>query len=163
LARTQIIAKQISIVFASNQKLEAGKKKTGDNQPPKKHIATITDSHIILEYSARKNIAKVIPAYSTLYPATISASASGKSKGALLVSASTEIKKTMPTGSKGTINHTDSCWRTISIKLNEFAQAATGSKSNDIETSYDINCAAERSPPRNAYFELLVQPAPIIA
>jgi len=47
----------------------------------------------MLLYSAKKNIAKAIDEYSTLYPATISASASGKSNGALLVSAKTEIKK----------------------------------------------------------------------
>jgi len=44
-------------------------------------------------YSAKKNIAKVIEEYSALYPATISASASGKSKGVLLVSAKEQIKK----------------------------------------------------------------------
>jgi len=35
-----------------------------------------------------------------LYPATISASASGKSKGALLVSATIQIKKIIETGNK---------------------------------------------------------------
>lgn len=31
-----------------------------------------------------------------------------------------------------------------------------------IDTSYEILCAAERSAPRNAYLELLAQPAIII-
>jgi hypothetical protein len=88
-----------------------------------------------LEYSAKKNIANVIPAYSTLYPATISASASGKSNGALLVSAKTDIKKTTATGNKGTTNQTLSCCFTISIKLKELAHAATGKSSREIETS----------------------------
>jgi len=69
----------------------------------------------------------------------------------------------IPTGSNGTINQILFCWLTISIKLKEFAQAATGNKSKAIETSYDISCAADLKPPKKAYFELLVQPAPIIA
>ena len=36
-----------------------------------------------------------------------------------------------------------------------------GSNNRPIETSYEINCAAERNDPKNAYFELLDQPAPI--
>jgi hypothetical protein len=129
------MAKQTAIVFASNQNTEFGRKLIGESQPPKKHIATTAESHIILEYSARKNMAKVIPAYSTLYPATISASASGRSKGARLVSASTDIKNITLTGSSGITNHTLACWLTISTRLKEFAQAATGSSSSDIETS----------------------------
>lgn len=109
MARTHIIAKQIIIAFNSNQKEDAGKIDIGDNQPPKKHKAITKESHIMLEYSAKKNKANAIPEYSTLYPATISASASGKSKGALFVSASTDIKKTTLTGNNGITNHTVSC------------------------------------------------------
>jgi hypothetical protein len=104
-----MIAKQISIVFNKNQKAECGKNEIGDNHPPKKHILITPDNHNIFEYSAKKNIANVIEAYSTLYPATISASASGKSNGARFVSAKTEIKKTILTGNKGITNHTVSC------------------------------------------------------
>jgi len=46
---------------------------------------------IILIFSPKKNCAKVIAEYSTKYPATNSASASGKSKGGLFVSARAEI------------------------------------------------------------------------
>ena len=60
------MAKQTAIVFKSNQNAELGKKAIGDNHPPKKHIATTAESHIMLEYSAKKNIANVMPAYSTL-------------------------------------------------------------------------------------------------
>lgn len=104
-----MIPKQTAIVFASSQNTELGKNAIGDNHPPKKQRTTTAASHIILEYSAKKNIANVIPAYSTLYPATISASASGKSKGARLVSANTEIKNITLTGNKGTTNHTLDC------------------------------------------------------
>lgn len=78
------------------------------NQPPKKTIVIITDIAIILAYSAKKNKAKLIPEYSTLYPETNSASASGKSKGALFVSASAEIKNKINDPKCGTINQTSS-------------------------------------------------------
>jgi len=93
----------------------------------------------MLLYSAKKNIANVIEEYSTLYPATISASASGKSNGARFVSAKTEIKKIIKIGNNGTQYQTVRCFSTISIKLNEFEQAAIGNKSKAIETSYEIN------------------------
>jgi hypothetical protein len=61
-----MIAKQIPSVFNKNQNIELGKKKIGESQPPKKHIEITADNHSIFEYSAKKNIAKVIEAYSTL-------------------------------------------------------------------------------------------------
>jgi len=88
-------------VLIINQNEEFGKILKGDNQPPKKHIAIITDNHSILLYSAKKNNAKVIAEYSTLKPATSSASASGKSNGALFVSANKEMKNTTQVGNKG--------------------------------------------------------------
>jgi len=51
------------------------------NQPPKKRVDTKALIKSILAYSPKKNKAKVIAEYSTLYPETSSASASGKSKG----------------------------------------------------------------------------------
>ena len=75
-----------------------------------------------------------------LYPATISASASGKSNGARFVSARIDIKKTIALGKSGIIYQTDdNCFETISIKLNELAQTATGITIRPIETSYEIN------------------------
>ena len=68
-----MIAKLTLSIFTKNQKEESGNNVVGDNQPPKKQIAITADNHNIFEYSAKKNIAKVIEAYSTLYPATISA------------------------------------------------------------------------------------------
>jgi hypothetical protein len=53
-----------------------------------------------LVYSPKKNNAKFIEEYSRLYPATSSASASGKSKGVLLVSANKTIKKYKAIGKK---------------------------------------------------------------
>ena len=58
----------------------------------------------ILLYSPRKNIAKIIEEYSTLYPETSSASASGKSNGCRLVSAKALIKNKIKTGKSGPHN-----------------------------------------------------------
>jgi len=124
----------------SNQKTESGNKLTGESQPPKKHIAIIIESQSILLYSAKKNKAKVIAEYSTLNPATSSASASGKSNGARFVSANSEIKNTTQTGSRGKQNQVPSfCCCTISIKLNELAHIEIGNNKSPIETSYEIN------------------------
>jgi hypothetical protein len=54
-------------------------------------------------YSAKKNKAKPILEYSTLNPETSSDSASGRSNGALLVSANIETKNIKNKGRKGTI------------------------------------------------------------
>jgi hypothetical protein len=92
-----------------------------------------------LLYSAKKNIANVIAEYSTLKPATNSASASGKSKGARLVSAKREIKKITQIGNNGIQYQTIFCCSTILIRLNEFEQIAIGNKINPIEISYEIS------------------------
>jgi len=55
----------------------------------------------ILLYSAKKKRAKGVELYSTLKPATNSASASGKSKGVRFVSAKIDIKKIITKGKKG--------------------------------------------------------------
>jgi len=54
----------------------------------------------ILLYSAKKNNENTKPEYSTLNPATNSASASGKSKGARFVSANIVMKNKMQDGKK---------------------------------------------------------------
>lgn len=70
-------------------------------QPPRKNSALRPDLSIILLYSARKNRANPLAEYSTLYPETSSASASGRSKGCRFVSASVVIKKIINIGSSG--------------------------------------------------------------
>ena len=72
--------------------------------PPKKSNVIKTDIKIILLYSPKKKKAKITDAYSTLKPATNSASASGKSNGARFVSASIVIKKIITSGNKGIAN-----------------------------------------------------------
>jgi hypothetical protein len=76
------------------------------NQPPKNNIVVIDDIKIILLYSAKKNNANPIAEYSTLYPDTSSASASGRSNGCLFVSANAHIKNNTNIGKSGIANHT---------------------------------------------------------
>jgi hypothetical protein len=61
----------------------------------------------MLAYSARKKNTKITAECSVINPLTNSDSASAKSKGALLVSATDPIKKTMNIGNKGNIYHVD--------------------------------------------------------
>jgi hypothetical protein len=75
--------------------------KETDNQPPKNKITVKTLIKMIDPYSARKNRAKPILAYSTLKPETSSDSASGRSKGARLVSAKIETKNIKNKGKNG--------------------------------------------------------------
>jgi len=72
-----------------------------DNQPPKKSKIQSKLIKIIEPYSAKKNKAKPILAYSTLKPETNSDSASGRSNGALFVSAKIDIKNIIKIGKKG--------------------------------------------------------------
>lgn len=135
----------------------------GANQPPRNNIVKIVDINIILLYSAKKNIAKIIDEYSVLYPATNSASASVKSKGVRFVSANIDTKKIIAQGNKGIKNQIVCiCEKTILVKFKDPVKSITGKTTNPIETSYDIIWAADRNAPRNAYFELLAHPAIII-
>lgn len=134
-------------------------KLNGACHPPKNKITVNEHIKIILLYSAKKNNAKLIAEYSTLYPETNSASASGKSKGCLLVSANVQIKNTKNIGNNGIQYHKFFWAQTISVKFKEPAKSTTESIVIPIETSYEIICAAERKAPKNAYFELLDHPA----
>src|SRR6266852_1495123 len=69
---------------------EAGK---GDSHPPKNSIEHRHETVIMLVYSAMKNIANLKLEYSVWKPATSSDSASGKSNGTRLVSATAAMKK----------------------------------------------------------------------
>jgi hypothetical protein len=86
----------------SIKKIEFKKK---DNQPPINIITVNKLIRIIEQYSARKNKAKPILEYSTLKPDTNSDSASGKSNGALFVSAKIEIKNIRNNEKNGNIKN----------------------------------------------------------
>jgi len=81
-----------------------GKKGKG-NHPPKKNNTIKEHISKILVYSARKNNTNPTAEYSTLYPATNSDSASGRSKGTRLVSAKAETTNKKKEGKKGRKNH----------------------------------------------------------
>lgn len=110
-------------------------------------------------YSPKKKAAKVIAEYSTLYPATSSASASGKSKGARLVSANIEIKNIIDKGNNGKRNHIVSFWMYIIwFKFNELENKIIGIIIKLMLTSYDIICDTDLNEPNKAYFEFELQP-----
>jgi hypothetical protein len=88
-----------------------------DIQAPKNKIEVTADIKIILLYSAKKNKANPIAEYSTLYPETNSASASGKSKGCRFVSAKAHIKKRIKIIKRGFHNQTLRCVSTTSEKF----------------------------------------------
>jgi len=60
----------------------------------------------MLAYSAKKKNTKITAACSVINPLTSSDSASARSKGALLVSATDPIKNIKSIGNKGNINQT---------------------------------------------------------
>jgi hypothetical protein len=90
----------------------------------------------MLPYSAKKNIAKIIEEYSTLYPATNSASASGRSNGVRFVSAIDDTKNTRAIGNSGnTYQMVISCVLTISTKFKDPDIKMIGSSTKLIATS----------------------------
>lgn len=113
---------------------------------------------IIDPYSAKKNKAKPILEYSTLKPETSSDSASGRSNGALLVSAKIETKNIKNKGKNGIAKKIKDWNKTISIKFIDPTQNKADIKIKPIETSYETIWAALRIAPKNAYFELLDHP-----
>src|SRR6202040_3735769 len=74
----------------------------GRSHPPSHNVTAMDETAIIAEYSARKNKDQRKPLYSVWNPAVSSDSASGKSKGARLVSATMAmakiVKAMMPSG-----------------------------------------------------------------
>lgn len=72
--------------------------------PPRNKILVNIQISTILAYSAKKKNTNITAACSVIKPLTNSDSASAKSKGALLVSATEPIKKIMNMGNKGIIN-----------------------------------------------------------
>src|ERR1700754_332947 len=76
------------------------RRSNGGSQPPRKSTAHRIETSHMLAYSARKNIAKLMPEYSIMWPATISDSPSTTSKGWRLVSARPEMKYTTKIGNR---------------------------------------------------------------
>src|SRR4029077_17268287 len=79
----------------------------GIKYPPKNNILTNVDIRIIDPYSAKKNSTNGTEECSVKNPATNSLSASGRSNGALLVSAITETINSNDNGNNGIMYQTD--------------------------------------------------------
>src|SRR5215212_8945201 len=138
----------------------------GGSQPPKNMIAASAHIVVIATYSPSMNIMYGVEPYSTMKPATSSDSASTRSNGGRLVSASAEMKKMMNIGNSGSQYQPSSpkrvfCASTMSVMRNEPTHSSTVMITKPIETSYDTIWAAERSAARNGYFEFDAQPAMI--
>src|SRR5580698_7207363 len=166
--------------FSTNQMIPGTHVKggtiSGGSQPPRNRIVAIAHMVQTATYSPSMNIMYGVEPYSTMKPATNSDSASIRSNGGRLVSASAETKKITSIGSSGNqyqfrmLSHgTPSvvarprfcCASTIAVRLSEPTQSSTVMITKPIETSYDTICAAERSAARNGYFEFEAQPAMI--
>src|SRR5258706_2872307 len=95
----------------------------GQSHPPSHSVTAIEETAIMAEYSARKNRDQRKPLYSVWNPAVSSDSASGKSNGARLVSATIAIAKMKnpisPSGKNLKMNHSPcaSCACTMPIML----------------------------------------------
>lgn len=111
------------------------------------------------EYSAIKIRANNPPPYSTLNPDTSSASPSGRSKGARLVSAKIEIIHGIKIGNKTNITIVLFCKKWVKEKV--WTSIAKEIIIKIILTSYEIIWAKLRILPKRAYLELDVQPAKI--
>src|SRR3954464_1216491 len=87
----------------------------GARQPPRNSVVASAQTVVTLMYSARKNIANLIEAYSVWKPATSSVSASGRSNGARLVSPTIETRYMTNEGISGSAYQSLDCAATISL------------------------------------------------
>src|ERR1051325_11993144 len=82
-----------------------GGRSTGGSQPPRNRIVAIAHIVVIATYSPSMNSRYGVEPYSTMKPAPSSDSASTRSNGGRLVSASAEMKKMMNIGNSGSPHH----------------------------------------------------------
>src|SRR3954471_1748683 len=87
----------------------------GARHPPRNSVVASAATVVTLMYSARKNIANLIEAYSVWNPATSSVSASGRSNGARFVSPTIATRYIRKDGISGRAYHSLACEATISL------------------------------------------------
>src|SRR3954469_7423061 len=87
----------------------------GARQPPRNNVVASAATVVTLMYSARKNMANLIEAYSVWNPATSSVSASGRANGARLVAPTIETRYMRNDGISGSAYHRCDCAATISL------------------------------------------------
>src|SRR5215472_10054614 len=112
----------------------------GGSQPPRNRIVAIAHIVVIAMYSPRKNSRNGVDEYSTAKPATSSDSASTRSNGGRLVSASADTKKITNIGNSGSQYQPSRpylpfCASTIWLRLRDPAQSSTVMMTKPIETS----------------------------
>src|SRR3954462_6529095 len=87
----------------------------GARQPPRNSVVASAETVATLMYSARKNMANLIDAYSVWKPATSSVSASGRSNGARFVSPTIDTRYMRNDGISGSAYQSFDCAATISL------------------------------------------------
>src|SRR5262245_48126351 len=119
----------------------------GGSQPPRNRMVPIAHMVAMAMYSPRKNRRKGVEEYSTANPATRSDSASTRSNGGRLVSASADTKKITNIGRSGSQNQLNMpkrsshrntpmyCASTIAVRLSEPAHNSTVMITKPIDTS----------------------------
>src|SRR5213594_2503961 len=112
----------------------------GGSQPPRNRIVASAHIVVIATYSPSMNSRYGVEPYSTMKPATSSDSASTRSNGGRLVSASAETKNTTNIGSKGSQNQLNRPNRpfwalTMSVRLSEPTHSSTVMRTKPIDTS----------------------------
>src|SRR6187399_233868 len=117
-----------------------GGRSTGGSQPPRNRIVANAHIVVIATYSPSMNSRYGVEPYSTMKPATSSDSASTRSNGGRLVSASADMKKTMNIGNSGSQYqpsrpHRVFCASTTAVRFSEPTQSSTVMITKPIETS----------------------------
>src|SRR5262245_21423758 len=112
----------------------------GGSQPPRNRTVPSAHNSTTATYSPSMNSIYGVDEYSTMKPATSSDSASSKSKGGRLVSATAETKNTTNIGRSGSQyqpnNPKGLFWAaTMALRLSEPAQSNTVMITKPIETS----------------------------
>src|SRR5690606_29246269 len=141
------------------------------SQPPRKRMVVSAHMSTMATYSPRKKSRNGVEEYSIIWPATSSDSASTRSKGGRFVSANAEMKKMTNIGNSASqcqsrnelgnptmVPSPVCCASTMSVRFSDPTTSRTVTMTKPIETSYETICAAERSAPRNGYFEFEAQP-----
>src|SRR6266436_1019454 len=117
-----------------------GQNGIGDSHPPRNRMVVMAHMVAIATYSPSMNIMYGVEPYSTMKPATSSDSASTRSNGGRLVSASAEMKKMMNIGNSHSQYHPNRpheefCASTMSVMRSEPTQSKTVMITKPIETS----------------------------
>src|SRR6202161_4191309 len=117
-----------------------GGRSTGGSQPPRNRIVASAHIVVIATYSPSMNSRYGVEPYSTMNPATSSDSASTRSNGGRLVSASAEMKKMTSMGNSGSQYqpsrpHLLFCASTMAVRLSEPTHSSTVMMTKPIETS----------------------------